>query len=229
MSETKKEFWEGKILKWEADKYSPKANFFRQFLDVNYSVKNRLRVGELVLSKLGPNLTVLDLGCGTARLLPVALENNCRGYTGIDFSSQAISSARDRTLGKGNACAIELIEEDINKLKNIKVDYCFSLGLLDWLTLDEVSSMLKKISCRYYLHSFSRYSPSFSQVLHRLYVYFMYGHKTKQYVPNYYRPEELVQLFSEVYSHPPKHFHSRSLSFSSFVYQLPFDLAEIYE
>ncbi len=117
--------------------------------------------------------------------------------------------------------AIELHDMVTGTLPPLAPDVRFSLGLLDWLQPEEILRMRHQIRCTYYLHSFSERRASLDQLLHRLYVYWMDGHRTKSYVPQYYAAAHRQALFGSCYGEPVRLFRSSALSFGTFVFRLP--------
>ena len=157
------EFWNSKIIEWEKNRYSKRVHSI-----ISGSVNNRMLIAFNMLKHCSRDLVVVEAGCGTARLMPLLLESGVRKYIGIDFSPCAIEAARERAKELGVFSRIDLIQEDITKLKMIKADLCFSLGLFDWLTDQEICFLLNNIKTRYYLHSFSEKRMNIQQALHRI-------------------------------------------------------------
>ncbi len=211
-----RKFWDRKILNWEDDKYSqPKI------WDVNSSVKCRLRMAELMLKKYAKNQVVLELGCGSARLLDVAEAAGVARYIGVDISARAIEAAREREKSKKRRMLVEFHCASIEDADFTGVDLCFSLGLLDWLRMDQLQKLVDKTAGTYFLHSYSEERRSLSQFLHGVYVYFMYGHRTKKYRPRYYSEKQIRQLYLGARSLPLRFYRSRRMSFGTLVYHLP--------
>ena len=222
MSDTdSREFWDRKILRWEEDKYAPATNAIGRLVDVNRSLKMRMRLAERILSQTVRNRTVLEIGCGTARLLPTIIACGATKYIGVDVSGLAIDRARLRAEDVGGNASIELYQGDVTSLSETSPDLCFSLGLLDWLDPERIAEMNRRIQCRYYFHSFSERRRSVQLLLHRMYVYCLYGHRTKSYVPRYYTSTEMAEIFQSGYGSAPQCFRSPELSFGSLVFQLP--------
>ena len=215
----KKRFWDNKILGWEKDKYSVPKSTLGKLLDVNRSLKKRQQIAQSVLMQVVKGRTVLEIGCGTARLLPFVFKAGATKYIGVDISEEALKQAQAKAKELDLEEVTQFYQLDVNVLNKIDVDICFSLGLLDWLALAEIEQMLSCISCRYYFHSFSERRVSFQQILHRLYVYMLYGHRTKSYVPRYYTQKQIVDIFTSYYKFPAKYFRSNT-GFISFVYHL---------
>jgi SAM-dependent methyltransferase len=210
------EFWSKKIIEWENDRYSKYVHSI-----ISGSVNNRMLIALNMLKHCSHDLVVVEAGCGTARLMPLLLESGVKKYIGIDFSPCAIEAARERANELGAFSRVDLIQEDITKLKKIKADLCFSLGLLDWLTDPEIRFLLNNIKTRYYLHSFSEKRMSVQQALHRVYVYLKYGYKTKTYIPRYYEREQIAATFKQCGLEKPEYCINSKMSFSCFAYNLP--------
>lgn len=219
-------FWDKKIKQWEKDKYfnNRKASGIINF-DVNTSVKARLELARLILKNVVRDLTVVEVGCGSALLMEDILSFGANKYIGIDVSPVAIEATKQRAQmiqGAENTAKIELITKNVNVLNPIDADICFSLGLFDWLSLDDISLLQKKINSKYYFHTFSeKRELSFQQILHRIYVYLMYGHKNNTYIPQYYSANKISQALDKKNSTHPQFFRHDKLSFGCFVYHLP--------
>lgn len=209
-------FWDRKIIEWDNERY------LKHFLPMmTGSVNNRMLIAFHLLKKFSRDKIVVEAGCGTARLMPLLLESGARKYIGIDFSDCAIEAAKERAKAQGLLSRVDLICEDITNLKTIKADLLFSLGLLDWLTDDEIGSLLKNIETRFYLHSFSEKRMNVQQFAHRLYVYFKYGYMNNKYIPRYYSRDHVSSLFSYCGYATPEYFINRKMSFSCFAHNLP--------
>jgi len=219
-----KDFWDKKILKWEEDKYY-KRQILGRWVDVNHSLKMRMNIARSVIKKIGAGSTLLELGCGSGQLLPTVLESGPRRYVGIDISSVAIQKAKEQTSLLDKRGIAEFKDGDVNAFNAEEFDFCFSLGLLDWLSLGEIEQIMKNVKCKYYLHSYSRKNLSIQQLLHRFYVFLLYGHKSSHYTPRYYQRDKIHRLFHDCYGHSPDHYSAPSLSFGAFVYHLPFPIS----
>jgi SAM-dependent methyltransferase len=220
----KQYFWDKKILGWENDKYALPQGWFHRVFDANRSLKYRQLIARNILTQVVKGKSVLEIGCGTARLLPSIMEAGAAKYRGVDISPVAIEEAKIRhghLLARGN---VELLPMNVAQIEKGDAEICFSLGLLDWLELIEIREMVSRLNCEYYLHSFSERRPSAQQWLHKLYVYLFYGHRTKTYVPRYYTHQQLIDIFTSFYGSPPAFFRSPLLSFGTFVHHLPGDL-----
>lgn len=220
MSIDRQQFWDRKILGWEADKYSQVKGPLCKIFDVNQSIKKRLDFAKKILAKVARDKIVLELGCGSGRLMEEVFKADAKKYIGVDISSVAINEAKAKAEKLGLTSITEFRVSDLSELDLSKVDLVFSLGLLDWLDLQELAEALKHVPCEYYFHSYSEKRPSLQQLAHRCYVYVLYGHKTKSYVPRYYSRKQMKELFQTIYGEPPKFFRP-NISFGDIVYKLP--------
>ncbi len=214
-----KEFWDKKIIGWEQDKYERQKK-----IDVNVSLKERLKIAGRILQSGLVGSKIVELGCGSGRLLPIIAKLPHIHYVGIDVSPVAIAEAQKRAKELGIEERVNLIAGSIVDHSFEKVDLVFSLGLLDWLSDEEMNLMIKNVRAPHFFHSFSEQRPSLSQFLHRLYVFSFYGHKDPSYVPRYYTDEEMFGLLR---GENVKFYRSKKLSFGTFCYDLPFDLETI--
>lgn len=216
------EFWDRKIMDWDNARYSMP---FRSMM--MGSVNNRMHIAFHLLKQFTRDKIVVEAGCGTARLMPLLLKSGAKKYIGIDFSACAIEAARERANEQGLSAKVDLICEDIINLKMIKTDLFFSLGLLDWLTDNEIYLLLNNIETKYYLHSFSEKKMNVQQLTHRLYVYLKYGYKNHKYVPHYYLRGHVSSVFSRCGWETPEYFTNSKMSFSCFAHNLPVRLNEL--
>lgn len=210
------EFWDRKIIDWDNASYS---NSFRSI--IMGSVNNRMLIASQLLKQFTKDKIVVEVGCGTARLMPLLLKSGANKYIGVDFSTCAIEAAKERAKEQGLSAKVDLICEDIINLKTIKTDLFFSLGLLDWLTDNEIYLLLNNIETKYYLHGFSEQKMNVQQLTHRLYVYLKYGYKNQKYVPHYYTREHVSSLFARCGLETPEYFTNCKMSFSCFAHNLP--------
>jgi hypothetical protein len=220
------DFWDRKILKWESKKYgsTPKpGRIFSLGVDVNSSVKMRFKIAEGILSELANDRIICEVGCGSARLLPAISKSNFRKYIGIDISKEAIREASLRAETLGCKEKTEFLRTDINDVPHVDCDICFSLGLLDWLSLDQINLFASKVSCRYFFHTFSERRFSLHQTLHKVYVYVLYGHKSKAYIPQYYTENDIRRALGKEDDKEVNLYRSPQLSFGVFMYKLPYD------
>jgi SAM-dependent methyltransferase len=212
----RKAFWDRKILQWERDKYDSRLRAL-----FNRPVSARLDLAERLMTQLAPGVSVLELGCGSARLLPALARCRPASYVGVDISGEAISEARRAASRLDLDFPVSFVEGGVEELEAREVDLCFSLGLLDWLSPEAAECMLKGVTCLRFFHTYSERRDTLSQRIHRLYAYLMYGHRTGSYVPQYMEWEAIEGLVQRATGVAPQSFRSRSLSFGTLVHNIP--------
>ena len=206
-----KDFWNQKILSWEKSKYKS----ISWGLDVNSSVKYRLRLAAFLLQQISEGKSLLELGCGSGRLYGLISSLNLLSYKGIDFSETAVKSFQNKIQNLYNKDKISIFCEDC--VQNIhSADIVFSLGLLDWLDMEKIEKIAKNYKNKWFLHSFSEKRNSFSQLVHS--IYSLINYRQKNYSPQYRKANDLLSVFgpkASIYR------DSKNLSFGTFIYYLP--------
>ena len=206
----KRTFWNQNILSWEKHKYKS----IPQWLDVNKSVKRRLNLAVSVLRQMPEGKSLLELGCGSGLLWERVKALPIKNYTAVDFSESAIQTFQHKIQNIKSGQNISLSCEDC--LKNIYAsDIVISLGLLDWLSIEEIKKIAKNYKDRWYLHSFSEKRLSLSQTAH--FFYSLYNYRKNNYFPHYRKAEKLCSIFGS----KAGIYRDSSLSFSTFIYHLP--------
>ena len=220
-------FWDKKILHWETEKYSDKRTMFFAF-DINSSLKSRMSLARAILKQIAPGKTILELGCGSGLLAESCISFGAEKYIGLDISSVAIQSAEQKLQTSAAKPKIKFIIGSASKMSLPQADICFSLGLLDWLNLEEIQQLQKNTKCNFYFHTFSEKKRfSVSQFMHRIYVFLKYGYRSRGYVPKYHKADELkTSLKSEKFS-PPRFLRRPELSFGCVAYHLPCEIEKL--
>ena len=103
-------------------------------------------------------------------------------------------------------------------MKKIEADFYFSLGTLDWITLEDVKYLFSLHSDIEFFHSYCEKRYSISQLLHRFYVYLSYKRNTKTYSPYYMTENEVVEIFNKTTSFDKNYiYRNPKLSFGAFI------------
>jgi len=183
-----KRFWEDKILTWEQDRYgsnSPTSILEKFAHRASNSLHRRAELAKQILGQNIEGKKILELGCGSGLLSESIINAGAQSYTGVDIAAPAIENASRIAAEKGLSSVINFEVSDLQNIGTYDVDIVFSLGLTDWLTDDEIEKLFSHFKSADFLHSFSEKRNTLSQLLHRLYCYIAYGHKTNSYVPRY--------------------------------------------
>ena len=208
----KSNFWNKKILTWDYNRYE------KLFFSSN-AIKTRMNDALGLIKNKIYDKHILEIGCGTGRIVPHLFALGAKSYTGIDFSHVAIHQAEQRIKNEVFEDKCKFIVGDFNYAVNCEYDVILSLGLLDWLTDDEIC-LLSQISQNnvLFLHSFSLKEISLRQYFHRIFVYSTYGYYTKKYRPRYFSKSEILANFNN-YSFI-QIICSDKKSFSSFIHNI---------
>ena len=222
-----KEFWETKITKWEEDRYNglrreqplieKVAGFFSR------SLLFRLEIARKLLLPFVQGKRIVELGCGSGLLAEEFILADASEYLGIDIAESAIQAAQKRVAVSKYVSRIRFERFDItSEIKSFDADVIVSLGLFDWLTKEEIKVVFEKTKGLDFFHSISEQRPlSLQQTLHRLYVYFAYGHKTGPYVPKYYKAADIIGIARPFSLKDINIYRNRKLSFGVFLTTLP--------
>lgn len=182
--QSRQQFWNHKILTWETSSY-----YFKKWPFVD--LKKRLLYAKKFLQKHGASKSILEIGCGSGLLLEGDGNHNFSQYTGIDFSTVAIAQARQRHQGKSQ---INFSCLDLKDTPWVKGDLIICLGVIDWLSDDEIKFLFSKLEGKNFLLSFSNRDQKLFYFLHRAYIFFKRGWRPKAYCPRYFSEHQIAQL-----------------------------------
>ena len=213
MAMDKKHFWDNKILVWEKKNYAGHPLWgspirWRQQLFVNLA------------RPILPGATVFEAGCGSGQLIEKLFDAGIKSYFGCDISAAGIQEAKARAVRLGVVSKTEFREASATEAEKVQADLSFSLGLWDWLSDGEIQNSLNQVVAKYVLHSYSEKRHSFSQLLHRAYVYSAYGHKNLSYTPRYRSTEQISAIMNQAGILNSKIYRNSKMSFSSFAHNL---------
>lgn len=123
---------------------------------------SRQRELDRILDLVGPEDTVLDLGCGNGAV-SLMMANKAKKVTGVDISRQAIHQAKIKQK-KVKISNCSFIKTDINNLKyqNYSADFILCLGIFEYFTnLDKAIKLIIKLLApegQLYFHVWNRES-----------------------------------------------------------------------
>jgi SAM-dependent methyltransferase len=217
-----KQFWESKILAWERGRYG-KPDHPMGLLEwiadrSSMSLRYRVAVTPELLRPFLTNKRVVELGCGSGLLAGTFIEYGAKSYLGVDIAEPAIEKARETYHGQDQ---IEFAVSDITTLPQISADLVVSLGLLDWLTDEEIADVFLKSGSADFLHAIAERRRGVQQWLHRSYVQLAYGYRTTSYRPRYFDYDQIKRLATVADNRPVYIFRSWRLSFGALISSLP--------
>lgn len=211
--EFRTQFWDRKILTWERKRYQTPSSW-----PIFQSVKQRLIISSSILSRFQRGGQLLDLGCGSGFLFSHLNVQDYDLLMGIDISHEAIRSGKKKFGNK-----VRFIHGNVVTTPLPEVDCVVGLGLLDWLTAEEINILAHKIKCKYFLFSFSEKDSSLLRFLHRSYTLLSYGIQNSLYVPSYFSVSEMLCYLMPLgkSNSSPMIIRRTELSFGALITNLP--------
>ncbi|MFM9941884.1 MAG: methyltransferase domain-containing protein [Hyphomicrobiaceae bacterium] len=220
-----KDFWEKKILTWEEGRYEPrkaKGSILERIADASSrSLRFRIKVGVELLAPHVKGRSVLEIGCGSGLVAQRFIDLGATSYHGIDIAEAAIAIADKRKVEQKWSDRITFKVDSVRNMPKVKHDIVFSLGVLDWLTDEELAIMFEKQGKADFLHAIAEKRHSLSQYAHRAYVHVSYGHKTGAYVPRYFPASKIAGMAARHRSGPFYAYRDPRLSFGALISTLP--------
>jgi SAM-dependent methyltransferase len=203
-----KAFWEEKLLTWEEGRYGPrksKGGLLERIADASSrSLRYRLKIGVELAAPFVKRRSVLEVGCGSGLVAQRFIDAGAARYVGIDIAESAIEIANQRKAEQGWSERITFRVDTIRDMPRVGEDFVFSLGVLDWLTDEELAILFEKQGKADFLHAIAEKRRSLSQYAHRAYVHVAYGRRTGAYRPRYFPAADIARLAAR---HRPGPFH----------------------
>ncbi len=166
-------YWDGRILDWDAGRYDSRlsirlgpAEWLAGVLP--QPTRARQRACLELLAPFIADRDILELGCGTGRMAAGFVAAGCRSYSGTDHSPVAIDAARGRYQIGPEAEKIRFEVRRADDIPQSGEETVVSLGVLDWLTDEELGALFHRQGSRHFLHSFSEFRTDIRQLGHRL-------------------------------------------------------------
>ncbi len=222
---TAADFWEKKILSWEAGRYGRVSGALplleRAANRLSFSLRFRLFITGELLAPFVAGKTVLELGCGSGLLASRIMAAGAASYLGVDIAAAAIENARRRAAAAGLSGAVRFQQGAADGPGIAAAQIVFSLGLFDWLDDDEIAGIFARNPNSDFLHAISERRRSFGQLAHRAYCLLAYGFRTKGYVPRYLSVEQVAGIYRRYGGKPVYVYRHPKLSFGALVTTLP--------
>ncbi len=212
----KSQYWDGRILNWEYRNYFQKRPF-------SFSLRSRRALFLQLMKNHLAGKRIVELGCGSGLLIEDLFRAGISRYTGYDFSQIAISNAAARASQLGLTGQTQFVcrnvTEEITEISTS--DFCFSLGLMDWLEDHEIVTALTQHPAIAQIHSFSENRMLIARLLHSSYVGVTYGRNSGGYLPRYRSRSEVDRHFANSGLSIPIYFTNIRMTFSTFAHNLP--------
>jgi 2-polyprenyl-3-methyl-5-hydroxy-6-metoxy-1,4-benzoquinol methylase len=223
-TQDKVQFWNDKILGWEQSRYAGNASgeavLEKLVKGGGGSVRNRLQIAANILRPHLRGKTLLDVGCGSGLLFQCLAGNGAARFVGVDLAPAAVEQAKkiaSRTLLEPTT----FLAGSVTDLRLPNFEIVSALGVLDWLTDDEMDRFFARIRGKRFLLSISERRRSLSQLLHRLYVFVAYGWRSRAYTPRY---DDTASIIARLEAHDFADIHvvrDCRLSFGVLLHNLP--------
>lgn len=225
MSTDPKAFWEEKILTWEEGRYEPrksKGGLLERIADASSrSLRYRIKAAVDLLEPHVKGKSILEIGCGSGLVAQRFIDLGASRYEGIDIAESAIAIAKQRQRERGWSDRISFRVDTVASMSPVGAEIAFSLGVLDWLTDQELETMFEKQGKAHFLHAIAEKRFSLSQFAHRAYVQVAYGHRTGSYRPRYFRAAEIARMAARHRPGPFYAFRDSRLSFGALISTYP--------
>lgn len=220
-----KAFWEDKILTWEKGRYAAPAksgNILERIADASSrSLRYRLQIAVELLTPHVKGKSILEVGCGSGLIAQQFIDAGAVSFHGIDIAENAIINANRLKKEEGWSDRITFAIGTVNTMPPVTQDIVLSLGVLDWLTDEELAVLFERQGRADFLHAIAEKRNSVSQYLHRAYVQVSYGHRTGGYRPRYFTADSIAGLAARHRPGPFYAFRNPKLSFGALISSLP--------
>ena len=175
-----KDYWNKFILDWDRSAYESRSAGmgFVEWLATRFRGVLLFRMEYAIdsLTGLVRGKTVLELGCGTGRVCRALAHHGTSRVIGVDISDLATQQAERSLTGAGlppEAFAFHSGDvsdlEQLLGLSDITPDLVVGLGILQYLTDEELASVLKTVSPADLFFEFHEDKWSVLEVIHTVY------------------------------------------------------------
>jgi len=213
-----KEYWDKKIIEWENSMWGKGANSPIEKLATHFRKPTKFRTEYCVnlLKEFVKDKTILDVGCGSG-FFDFELYTHARPkhITGMDISQNAVNRAQAKAKEKQLDDKIQFCQGDILTDTLPEADLTIAMGLLDYLTLEQINTLFNKINSKYFIFSFVENSFSVLRLIHIIYLW------TQKYSHHFYYSKDQVAKCIPTNFSDIQFLNDRRLSFAGIVHNLP--------
>jgi len=169
-----REYWDRKIIEWENSMSQKEevpfierlASLFRRAL------KHRAEISLNILNDFIKDKSVLEIGCGSGYFAQKLIEQcKIKHITGIDISRYAVERARKISAERQLTDKCAFIEGDVNSVTLPETDVTIGLGVLDYLSPEDIKSLFKNMKSPFFLFTFAEKKVSLSRYFHICYMF----------------------------------------------------------
>lgn len=174
-----------------------------------------MKIAATLLNQRALGLSLVDLGCGSGRLIELLHVDEFPSVTGIDFAESAISEARLKAWPQNVRFECADVTGELPE-----ADCYVGLGLLDWLTTEDIQLLLSRMQGKKFLFSFSERRPSLTRLIHAAYRRAIGSTLRPEELPQYHLASELLSSIPEPERRMTTILRPRSMLFGSFLTNL---------
>jgi 2-polyprenyl-3-methyl-5-hydroxy-6-metoxy-1,4-benzoquinol methylase len=195
------DYWRDAAPEWDESSYAGRIRGLplveRAATLLRAHIRERGQTAERRLAPWIAGKSFLEIGIGGGELLTRLLELGAAQGTGIDISPRVVEIARKRAADAGVAERATFVAAKIEDISEpVDPDVLVGLGIIEYLTSDDLASLLQRIHpCEIFL-SFDEKEYTFKKGLHAVYRRL----KRFAYYKKYRQPEILALLSSLGYA-----------------------------
>jgi len=212
-------YWDRRILQWERARYDGRIPWRLPPVEWAAALRpgpTRLR-RTLALHMIAPYLPgrhVVEAGCGTGRLAEAIIRCGAASYVGLDVSREAVAQARRRAV---EAAFIHCPATELPENRDLVV----SLGLLDWMSDEELRAFFLKHGQADFLHTFSERSANPRKLAQRAFRRVAAALRPRVPRPRFLTLEHLRGLMPPAFSARARALRAPGLRDAVFITSLP--------
>jgi len=168
--EQQREYWNRRISSWDSSTYrrggrKPAVEVLAGLFRANLRKRKALALD--TIAQAAPR-SLLELGCGTGELFAsLPADSGVERYLGVDISAPAIARAQQRAAPM--ATFVESAILDLEPDDYREFDFVLGLGLLPYLTDEEVDRFTRIVRGKSFFFDFHIAGPSVRNALHWFY------------------------------------------------------------
>ena len=172
-SDRSHEYWARRAIPWERSAYGGKAGFVDSLARIFRGDGPRRR-RDRALALLKPHVVgrrALEIGCGSGALAVALAEAGVAGVIGWDVSPEAIAAAQNLAQERkvDDRCRFEVHDLRATEIPD-EIEICVGLGVIEYLTDDELREWFACVGERDFLFSFSRPPRLMRRILRAAYI-----------------------------------------------------------